>query len=168
MLDRLIDAANHQLLENFLARIPIVFKILVTSPHGFFGQEDVLGRPDTGGQVVYILDQVKELEEQIKENAKLGGLDVLGAIEPKIIVLTGLIPNSEETNCNQKLEKIYGSDNCWILRVPFRESQESVTQNWISRFEIYPYLETFATDSEAELLAEFEDKPDLIVGNYSE
>ncbi|AFY58552.1 sucrose synthase [Rivularia sp. PCC 7116] len=168
LLNQLIDSADHEILEKFMSRIPLIFNVLVTSPHGWFGQEGVLGRPDTGGQVVYVLDQVKELEKQIEENAKLGGLDVIGKIEPKIIVLTRLIPNSEDTNCNQRLEKIYGSDNCWILRVPFRESQPEITQNWISRFEIHPYLESFATDSERELLAEFEGKPDLIIGNYTD
>ncbi len=168
LLNHLIDSADHEILEKFMSRIPLIFKVLVTSPHGWFGQEGVLGRPDTGGQVVYVLDQVKELEKQIRENATLAGLDVLGAIEPKIIVLTRLIPNSEDTNCNQRLEKIYGSSNCWILRVPFRESQPEITQNWISRFEIYPYLESFATDSEIELLAEFAGKPDLIIGNYTD
>ncbi len=155
LLDQLIDSADHEILEQFMSRIPMVFKVFVTSPHGCFGQEGVLGKPDTGEQLVDVLDRVKELEKQIKQNAKLGGLDVLGAIEPKIIVLTRLIPNSEDTNCNQRLEKIHGSQNCWILRVPSRESQPEITQNWISRFEIYPYLETFATDSERELLAKF-------------
>ena len=122
MLDQLLDCADHQVLSKFIERIPMVFKILLTSPHGWFGQEDVLGRPDSG-QVVYILDQVKELEKQIQENSKLAGLDVLGVVEPKIIVLTPLIPNSESTNCNQRLEKIDGSNNCWILRVPQHESQ---------------------------------------------
>jgi len=168
LLDQLIDSADHEILEKFMSRIPLIFKVLVTSPHGWFGQEGVLGRPDTGGQVVYVLDQVRELEKQIKENAKLSGLDVLGEIEPKIIVLTRLIPNSEDTNCNQRLEKIHGSNNCWILRVPFRESQPEITQNWISRFEIYPYLESFATDSEKELLVEFGGKPDFIIGNYTD
>ena len=32
------------------------------SPHAWFGQSGVLGLPDTGGQVVYILDQVRALE----------------------------------------------------------------------------------------------------------
>ena len=168
LLDLLIDSADHEILEKFMSRIPLIFQVLVTSPHGWFGQEGVLGRPDTGGQVVYVLDQVKELEKQIKENSKLGGLDVLGEIKPKIIVLTRLIPNCEDTSCNQRLEKIYGSDNCWILRVPFRESQRSITQNWISRFEIYPYLESFAIDAEKELLVEFTGKPDLIIGNYTD
>ncbi|BAY86014.1 sucrose phosphate synthase [Calothrix parasitica NIES-267] len=168
LLDQLIDSADHEILEKFMSRIPLIFQVLVTSPHGWFGQEGVLGRPDTGGQVVYVLDQVKELEKQIKENSKLGGLDVLGEIESKIIVLTRLIPNCEDTKCNQRLEKIYGSDNCWILRVPFRESQPEITQNWISRFEIYPYLESFANDSEKELLVEFTGKPDLVIGNYTD
>jgi sucrose synthase len=167
MLDQLIDSPDHQVLENFISRIPMIFRILLVSPHGWFGQEGVLGRPDTGGQVVYILDQVQGLEKQIQDNIELSGLDVLN-IQPKVIVLTRLIPNSEDTTCNQKLEKIYDTDNAWILRVPFREYNPQLTQNWISRFEIWPYLETFAIDAEQELLEQLQGKPDLIVGNYSD
>ena len=40
----------------------MIFSIAIVSPHGYFAQKNVLGRPDTGGQVVYILDQAKALE----------------------------------------------------------------------------------------------------------
>ncbi|MGA1622399.1 MAG: glycosyltransferase, partial [Synechocystis sp.] len=43
-----------------------------------------------------------------------------------------------------------------------------LTQNWISRFEIWPYLETFAIDAEKALLANLKGRPDLIVGNYTD
>ncbi|MGI0486101.1 sucrose synthase [Pantanalinema rosaneae CENA516] len=167
MLDQLIDSPDHQALESFTSRIPMIFRIVLVSPHGWFGQEGVLGRPDTGGQVVYILDQVKSLEKQLQEDIELAGLDVLN-VHPKVIVLSRLIPNSDGTTCNQRLEKIYGTEDAWILRVPFREFNPKLTQDWISRFEIWPYLETFAIDSERELRAEFGGKPDLIVGNYSD
>jgi sucrose synthase len=167
MLDQLVDSPDHQALESFISRIPMIFRIALTSPHGWFGQEGVLGRPDTGGQVVYVLDQVKSLEKQLKEDITLAGLDVLN-IHPKVIVLTRLIHNSDGTTCNQRLEKIHGTQDAWILRVPFREFNPKLTQNWISRFEIWPYLETFAIDAERELRAEFGGKPDLIVGNYSD
>ena len=39
------------LLQNFLGRLPIGFNVVILSPHGFFGQANVLGKPDTGGQV---------------------------------------------------------------------------------------------------------------------
>jgi sucrose synthase len=167
ILDQLIDSPDHQVLESFISRIPMIFRIALISPHGWFGQEGVLGRPDTGGQVVYILDQVKSLEKQLQEDIELAGLDVLN-VHPKVIVLTRLIPNSDGTLCNQRLEKIHGTLDGWILRVPFREFNPTMTQNWISRFEIWPYLETFAIDAERELRAEFGGKPDLIVGNYSD
>jgi sucrose synthase len=167
ILDRLLDSPDHQSLEAFLSRLPTIFRIVLVSPHGWFGQEGVLGRPDTGGQVVYVLDQAKNLEKQLQEDIALAGLDVLN-IEPKVLVLTRLIPNSEDTLCDRRLEKIYGTTNAWILRVPFREFNPNMTQNWISRFEIWPYLETYAVDAERELLAEFQGKPDLIVGNYSD
>ncbi|MFB2974358.1 sucrose synthase [Aerosakkonema sp. BLCC-F183] len=167
MLDESIDSSDRQTLEAFLSRIPMVFKIVLVSPHGWFGQEGVLGRPDTGGQVVYVLDQAKGLEKQLQEDITLAGLDVLN-IHPKVIILTRLIPNSDGTRCNQRLEKVYGTENAWILRVPFREFNPNMTNNWISRFEIWPYLETYAIDAEKELLAEFHGRPDLIVGNYSD
>ncbi|BAY23974.1 sucrose synthase, glycosyl transferase, group 1 [Calothrix sp. NIES-2100] len=167
LLDGLIDSPDHQALENFLSRIPMMFRIVLVSVHGWFGQEGVLGRPDTGGQVVYVLDQARSLEEQLQEDITLAGLDVID-VQPKVIILSRLIPNSDGTRCNQRLEKVYGTTNVWILRVPFREFNAKVTQNWISRFEIWPYLETYTIDAQKEVLAEFHGKPDLIVGNYSD
>jgi sucrose synthase len=167
LLDGLIDSPDPQSLETFLSRIPMIFRIVLVSPHGWFGQEGVLGRPDTGGQVVYVLDQAKSLEEKLKEDISLAGLDVL-RIQPQVIILTRLIPNSDGTSCDRRLEKVYATDNVWILRVPFREFNPNVTQNWITRFEIWPYLESYAIDTEKELLAELKGKPDLIVGNYSD
>ncbi|WP_019499873.1 sucrose synthase [Pseudanabaena sp. PCC 6802] len=167
LLDALIDSPDNQTLETFLSRIPMLFRIVLVSVHGWFGQQGVLGRPDTGGQVVYVLDQARSLEKQLQEDMVLAGLEGLG-IEPKIVILTRLIPNSDGTRCNERLEKVYGTDNVWILRIPFREFNPNVTQNWISRFEIWPYLETFALDAERELLAELRGRPDLIVGNYSD
>jgi hypothetical protein len=40
--------------------------------------------------------------------------------------------------------------------------------HWISRFDIWPYLERYALDAERELLAELGGRPDLIIGNYSD
>ncbi|MBD2253063.1 sucrose synthase [Nostoc parmelioides] len=167
ILDELIDSPDPQTLEAFISRIPMIFRIVLVSAHGWFGQEGVLGRPDTGGQVVYVLDQAKNLEKQLQEDAILAGLEVLN-VQPKVIILTRLIPNSDGTLCNQRLEKVHGTENAWILRVPLREFNPKMTQNWISRFEFWPYLETFAIDSERELLAEFQGRPDLIVGNYTD
>lgn len=167
LLDSLIDSPDHNALEAFISRIPMIFKIVLVSVHGWFGQEGVLGRPDTGGQVVYVLDQARSLEKQLQEDIELGGLDP-SKVKPKVIILTRLIPNSDGTRCNQPLEKVYGTENGWILRVPFREFNPNITQNWISRFEIWPYLETYVVDAEKALIAEFHGNPDLIVGNYSD
>lgn len=167
ILDELLDSPNDEGLEKLISRIPMIFRIVLVSVHGWFGQEGVLGRPDTGGQVVYVLDQARSLEKQLQEDIKLAGLEGLG-VQPKVIILSRLIPNSDGTRCNERLEKVHGTDNAWILRVPFREFNPKLTQNWISRFEIWPYLETYAIDAEKELLAEFQGRPDLIVGNYTD
>ena len=153
-------------LEKFISRVPmpLISRIAIISPHGWFGPTNALGKPDTGGQVIYILDQVRALEKHLKEELTLTGLE----IDPKIIVLTRLIPEAQDTTCNQRLEKIFHTENGWILRVPFRENQYNVVKHWVSRFKIWPYLETFAEDSATELLSEFQGRPDLIIGNYSD
>jgi sucrose synthase len=167
LLDRLIDSPDHAVLEAFISHIPLVFRIVLVSVHGWFGQEEVSGRPQAAGHVVYVLDQARSLEKQLKEDIKLAGLDVLG-VQPKVIILTRLIPNSEGTKADQRLEKVEGTENAWILRVPFPDFNPKVTQNRISRFEIWPYLESFAQKAEKELLDEFEGRPNLVVGNYSD
>jgi sucrose synthase len=167
MLDELIDSPDDGVLDNFISRIPMIFRIVLVSVHGWFGQEGVLGRPDTGGQVVYVLDQARSLETCLQNDLSQAGLDVLG-VHPKVIILSRLIPNADGTRCNERLEKVWDTENAWILRVPFREFNPKLTQNWVSRFEIWPYLETYAIDAEKELLAEFKGKPDLIIGNYSD
>ncbi len=164
MLDGLLQSPDHQALKEFLSRIPMIFNIAIISPHGYFGQEGVLGMPDTGGQVVYILDQVKALEKELIQSLKESGLNA----KPKIIILTRLIPNASGTRSNQRMEKVHETKDSWIMRVPFRTHNKKVTDNWISRFEIWPYLEHFAEDAYKELLAEFGERPDFVIGNYSD
>ncbi|MGB5961175.1 MAG: sucrose synthase [Coleofasciculaceae cyanobacterium] len=167
ILDELIDSPDDKGIEKFISRVPMIFRIVLVSIHGWFGQEGVLGRPDTGGQVVYVLDQARSLEKQLQEDIKLAGLEGLG-VKPKVIILSRLIQNADGTRCNERLEKVHGTDNAWILRVPFRDFNPNMTQNWISRFEIWPYLETYAIDAEKELIAEFQGLPDFIIGNYTD
>ncbi len=164
LLLNLFEAPDSRSLEAFISRIPMVSKVAVISPHGFFGQENVLGKPDTGGQVVYILDQVKSMESYLQESLRLAGLDV----EPKIVVVTRLIPRSEGTLSHVRLEKIKDTRNCWILRVPFRDGDKNVVDYWISRFWVWPYLESFAYEAKEELTRELGRNPDLIIGNYSD
>ena len=160
----ILEAPSPDNLEKFLARIPMIFSITILSPHGWFGQSDVLGRPDTGGQVVYILDQVHALEEEMHRRLAEQGLD----IEPQILVVTRLIPEADGTSCDQRIELITGTRNARILRVPFMNAAGKVLPHWISRFEVWPYLERFSLDAEREMLAELGGRPDLIIGNYSD
>jgi len=164
LLADLLEAPDPETVERFLARIPMIFSLAILSPHGWFAQSDVLGRPDTGGQVVYILDQVRALEAEMRRRLVEQGVDV----EPRIVVVTRLIPDAEGTTCDQRLERISGTDHAVILRVPFRDVSGEVLQPWISRFEIWPWLERFAEDVERELLAELGTRPDLVIGNYSD
>jgi sucrose synthase len=165
LLRDLLEAPSPQIMEAFLARMPMIFSVAILSPHGWFGQSNVLGRPDTGGQVVYIIDQVRALETDMRRRLQEQGLK---DIEPQVIIITRLIPEAEGTTCDQRLEPIAGTNNARILRVPFRNAAGEVIPHWISRFEVWPYLERFAVDAERELLAELHGRPDLIVGNYSD
>ncbi|VAX14641.1 sucrose synthase, partial [hydrothermal vent metagenome] len=104
----ILEAPSPDALETFLGRIPMIFSLAILSPHGWFGQANVMGRPDTGGQVVYILDQVRALEKEMKQRLHEQGLD---EVKPNIIVLTRLIPEAEDTTCNQRIEPIAGTEH---------------------------------------------------------
>jgi sucrose synthase len=164
ILSDILEAPSPGSLEEFLARIPMIFSIAIISPHGFFGQAGVLGKPDTGGQVVYILDQVRALEREMRASIWNQGLEV----EPQIVVLSRLIPEADGTTCDEALEPIMGTEHARILRVPFRDGNGDVLREWVSRFEIWPYLEEFALEAEGRLVAELGEKPDFILGNYSD
>ena len=164
LLSNLFESPSADYLDEFLGALPLVSRVAVVSPHGWFGQDHVLGRPDTGGQVVYILDQVKAMEVHLKASLASAGIST----PPKIIVVTRLIPENDGTTSNQRLEKINGTDHCWILRVPFKDENQNIVPHWLSRFQIWPFLEQFALDAKQELLTEFGGKPDMVIGNYSD
>ncbi|XP_021756725.1 sucrose synthase [Chenopodium quinoa] len=159
----LLEAPDSCTLEKFLGRIPMVFNVVILSPHGYFAQANVLGYPDTGGQVVYILDQVRALENEMLQRIKQQGLDIV----PRILIVSRLLPDAVGTTCGQRLEKVFGTEHSHILRVPFR-TEKGIVRRWISRFEVWPYLETYTEDVANEIAGELQAKPDLIVGNYSD
>lgn len=160
-----LEEADPERLERFLSRIPMVHHIAILSPHGWFGQHDVLGRPDTGGQIVYILDQVRALETEMRERNEAQGVFTA----PRIVVLTRLIPEADGTGCDRRLEPIEGTKHAIILRVPFREENGEVVPEWKSRFDVWPYLQRYAHDANEELREVLGGaEADLIVGNYSD
>lgn len=163
LLSDILQAPDPSILETFLGRIPMVFNVVILSVHGYFGQANVLGLPDTGGQIVYILDQVRALENEMLIRIKQQGLSVT----PRILIVTRLIPDAKGTTCNQRLEKISGTEYTHILRVPFR-TEKGILREWISRFDVWPYLETYTEDAASEIAAELQGVPDLIIGNYSD
>lgn len=50
-LSEVLQAPDPVNMDKFLSSLPIIFNVVIFSPHGYFGQADVLGLPDTGGQV---------------------------------------------------------------------------------------------------------------------
>ncbi len=164
LLHRVFDSADPERFEQLLSRLPLIKRLLMVSPHGWFAQKDVLGKPDTGGQVTYVLDQARALEKEMKRLFAECGVEAV----PQIAILTRLIPNAEGTTCDVTREKVIGSENCWIIRVPFRHANGEIHQEWVSRFHIWPYLETFAEEAKSVITAELTGPPDLIVGHYSD
>ncbi|KAK4602816.1 hypothetical protein RGQ29_011710 [Quercus rubra] len=162
-LSEVLQAPDPINMEKLFSRLPTIFNVVIFSPHGYFGQSDVLGLPDTGGQVVYILDQVKALEEELLLRIKQQGLNA----KPQIVVVTRLIPDARGTKCNQEVEAINGTKHSNILRVPF-QTENGILRRWVSRFDIYPYLEKFSQDATTKVLDHMEGKPDLIIGNYTD
>ncbi|PPR83051.1 hypothetical protein GOBAR_AA37663 [Gossypium barbadense] len=216
-LSEVLQAPDPQNLEKLFSKLPTIFKVVIFSPHGYFGQSDVLGLPDTGGQVVYILDQVRAMEEELVLKIKSQGLNIKpqilvskdenalevdfeafdfsmpkltlassigkglnfvskyitsklsGSVDNAQPLVTRLIPDARGTKCNQERESIIGTKYSQILRVPFR-TETGILRRWVSRFDIYPYLETFAQacDVTSKILDAMEGKPDLIIGNYTD
>ncbi|MBF0369578.1 MAG: sucrose synthase [Magnetococcales bacterium] len=163
LLSRLLRQPDAETLQTFLERAVPISTIVVFTPHGYFGQDDVLGLPDTGGQVVYILDQVRGLEMEMKRRLVAQGRKE----EPRILVITRLIPDAQGTGCDRPMETVRGTERAVILRIPFRYPSGEAVPHWISRFDLWPFMERFARDSEKEILERL-GGADLIIGNYSD
>ncbi|PZO37206.1 MAG: sucrose synthase [Pseudanabaena frigida] len=167
LLNHLLEDPEPAILDAFVSRVPAIFRVVSISIHGWIGQESTLGLPETRSQAAYVLEQARSIEKQLHINIQQAGLDLLD-IHPQVIVLTRLIPNSMGTQCNLDWEKIEGTDNAWFLRVPFQKLNPAMTDNWIPKSEIWPYLESFAVDAERELIDKLGGKPNLIIGHYSD
>jgi sucrose synthase len=167
LLARLLQNPDAGVLEALIERISVIFKVVLISIHGWVGQDGVLGRPETAGQVAYVLDQARHLDRKLTQDIHNAGLDRFG-VEPQVVILTRLIPECDGTQCALPLEQVQGAEHTWILRVPFRDEADSVLQQWISKFDIWPYLERFANESEKVLRSHFQGKPDLMIGNYTD
>ncbi|KAG9133336.1 hypothetical protein Leryth_024330 [Lithospermum erythrorhizon] len=162
-LSEVLQAPDPINTERFFGSIPRIFNVVLFNVQGYFGQSDVLGLPDTGGQVVYVLGQVVALEEELLQRIKQQGLN----LKPQIIVVTRLIPDAQGTKCNQEMEPINNTKHSYILRIPFKTEDNVVLRQWVSRFDIYPYLERFVKDATDKVIELMEGKPDLIIGNYT-
>ena len=59
-----------------------------------------------------------------------------------LLQVTRLLPDAVGTTCGQRLEKVIGTEHTDIIRVPFRNGN-GILRKWISRFDVWPYLETY-------------------------
>jgi sucrose synthase len=163
-LAQVLESPDPDRMEALFARLPLIRTVLMVSPHGWFAQEGVLGKPDTGGQVTYVLDQARALENVMRQRFTNSGLD----IHPRVVILTRLIPDAEGTTCNVPREKIMGTEDSWIIRAPFHDESGELINQWISRFHIWPHLERFTQESQHLVVTECLGRPDLIIGHYTD
>jgi len=163
-LEQLEVDNDRRALAELLTTQPLVRAIAMVSVHGWFSQHGVLGEPDTGGQVTYVLEQARCLEQALRaQHASAGLTDT-----PRVIILTRLLPDAEGTGCDQRLEKIEDTVDSWIVRVPFRHADGSIVRPWLSRFAIIPYLEAFAAEA-ADVVEQFLGQiPEIVVGHYTD
>ena len=61
-----------------------------------------------------------------------------------MLQLTRLIPEAKGTKCNVELEPVEHTKHSSILRIPFKTDDGKDLRQWVSRFDIYPYLERYA------------------------
>ncbi|KAK9750129.1 hypothetical protein RND81_02G175300 [Saponaria officinalis] len=64
-------------------------------------------------------------------------LDIL-----QILSVTRLLPDAVRTSCGQRLGRVFGTKHSHILQVPF-STEKGIVKKWISRFDVWPYLETY-------------------------
>ncbi|KAG8089163.1 hypothetical protein GUJ93_ZPchr0011g28713 [Zizania palustris] len=82
-------------------------------------------------------------------------------------MVTRLILDVKGTSCNQWLERISGTYHAYILRVPFR-NENGRLREWISRFDMWSYLDNFVENVGGEIAIELRGTPNFIIGNYSD
>ena len=67
-LSKALQAPDPQNLEKFFSRVPTVFNVVIFSIHGYFGQADVLGLPDSGGQVKFLTSKTRNYSSILRLN----------------------------------------------------------------------------------------------------
>ncbi|KAF2315037.1 hypothetical protein GH714_037634 [Hevea brasiliensis] len=167
--EELVDGPSHDPYVLELDFEP--FNADVPRPNRLQGLGFERGWGDTAARVVYILDQVRALENEMLLRIQKQGLD----FKPRILIVSiftlflgdQINSDAKGTTCNQRLERVTGAEHTHILRVPFR-SEKGILRKWVSRFDVWPYLETFAEDVASEIVAELQGFPDFIIGNYSD
>eukprot|EP00887_Chlorella_sp_A99_P005770 scaffold1.g5770.t1 len=199
----IVQAPDADTLERFLARLPLIFKarlerkrggphmadageggrarrVCILSPHGYFGQTNVLGMPDTGGQyeylgqngargapgmagqVVYILDQVRALEREMRQRLMDAGLEELLAelgSKPDFIIGNYSDGNLVATLMSHRMNVT----QCNIAHALEKTKYEDADINWRSMDDKYHFSCQFTADLIAMNNADF-----IVTSTYQE
>jgi len=96
-IEQQVSGALKYIQEHF----PLTWKMVHYSPHSCFNQNGILGAPDTGGQVIYIVDLIRETVADLKTRNKNSGI-LDEDNHPQIIVLTRLIKQRLVKDINEQ------------------------------------------------------------------
>lgn len=80
-----------------------------------------------------LIVQVRALEKEMMARAAVAGVP---DIQPRIIVLTRLIPDARGTSCDEPYEPISGTEHAAIVRIPFHDSQCAPQTPWTQTLRI--------------------------------
>ncbi|KAK9868248.1 hypothetical protein WJX84_008916, partial [Apatococcus fuscideae] len=170
----ILQAPDPEVLEEFLDRLPVMNKVVILSPHGFFGQKDVLGKPDTGGQA-RISVQTYPTSSQGTQLLPACGSAVLNYLETGAWTIAlrssssrGSSPSPRAPPATRPWNPSTAPSTPASSECPSRTKSGEVLQEWVSRFEVWPYLEQFTLDVSRAILEDLGGKPDLLIGNYSD
>ena len=164
LLSDILEAPEPASLERFLGCIPMIFESAFCRPMGTSVRRTCSACRIREAKSSISWIRSAPLKARCQTRLEEQGLE----IPPRILVVTRLIPDARDTTCNLRDEAVLGTKNARILRVPFRDERGATLDHWVSRFDIYPYLEQFALDVKREVLAELGGRPDLIIGNYTD
>ncbi len=159
---------------------PLTWNIVHYSPHGCFNQNGILGAPDTGGQVIYIVDLIRETVADLKMRNKNAGI-LPEDNHPQILVLTRLIKKrpveineqdwAQIKSFEEKEEIEDTQGDAFILRVPVAGDE------FMDRFSLIQYIPEFVKNSKLVLEnfksshyfgSDLSHEIDMVFGHYTD
>ncbi|KAL5140948.1 Sucrose synthase 2 [Glycine soja] len=116
----------------------------ILQPHDLLDEVEKLLEEDEDMQKLKDSPFVKELESAKEAIVLPPFVSIALPSKTWCLGVTRLILEAKGTTCNQRLERVGGTAHTYILRV---RTKNGILRKWILRFDMWPYLETFAENN---------------------